>query len=190
MPETEATAATAFDYANELVAFIREFGGFQSRSAAIPSFTPRRRARTPTSSNFVRKVRAGANEAITQYFYSNDAYFRFVDWVRRLGVEIPIVPGLMPLTDFAQVSRFSQFCGADIPGGSASACRRSKATRVGQEELGIEMASGKPKSCCATARPACTSIRSIALKPRAHLENLGLSQPEAQALPQLDRAPN
>jgi len=66
-------------------------------------------------SHFVRKVRAGANGAITQYFYNADAYFRFVDDVCAAGIDIPIVPGIMPISNFSQIRRFSEMCGAEIP---------------------------------------------------------------------------
>jgi methylenetetrahydrofolate reductase (NADPH) len=65
--------------------------------------------------NFARKVKAGANAAITQYFYNADAYFRFVDEARKLGVDVPIVPGVMPITNYSQLMRFSEMCGAEVP---------------------------------------------------------------------------
>jgi methylenetetrahydrofolate reductase (NADPH) len=111
----DLTAPREFRYANDLVAFIRSSGGFRISVACYPEFHPESANPDDDLDNFVRKVEAGADEAITQYFYSNDAYFSFVDAARRRGVKIPIVPGLMPLTDFRQVERFSQFCGAEIP---------------------------------------------------------------------------
>ncbi|MCL6556446.1 MAG: methylenetetrahydrofolate reductase [NAD(P)H] [Burkholderiales bacterium] len=106
-----------FHYANELVAFIRQETGdwFHIEVAAYPEFHPQARSAREDLLNFRRKVEAGANGAITQYFYNADAYFRFVDDVRALGVEIPIVPGIMPITNYAQLARFSDACGAEIP---------------------------------------------------------------------------
>jgi methylenetetrahydrofolate reductase (NADPH) len=104
-------------YASELVSFIRAEHGdwFNIEVAAYPEYHPQ--ARTPKSDleNFVRKVQAGANSAITQYFYNGDAYFRFIDEARKLGVDVPIVPGVMPITNFTQLMRFSEMCGAEVP---------------------------------------------------------------------------
>ena len=123
-----------------------------SRSAATRSFIRRLPVRTPTSiTSYARP--AGADEAITQYFYTNDAYFRFVEWVRRLGVEIPIVPGLMPLTDFTQVSRFSQFCGADIPAWIRKRMQALEGDARGQEELGIELATRQAEALLRNGAP-------------------------------------
>ena len=106
-----------FHHANELVEFIRAETGdwFYIEVAAYPEIHPQ--AKTPSSDleNFVRKVQAGANAAITQYFYNADAYFRWMDEVRKKGVDIPIVPGIMPITNYTQLSRFSEMCGAEIP---------------------------------------------------------------------------
>jgi len=96
--------------------------------------------------NFVRKVQAGANDAITQYFYNNDAYFRFVERVRRLGITVPIVPGLMPLTDYAQVARFSKFCGAEIPRWIRNEMEYLAGDAAGQEALGIDIASAQSEA--------------------------------------------
>lgn len=106
-----------FRYANELVEFIRAETGdwFQIEVAAYPEYHPQARSPRHDLENFVRKVRAGANSAITQYFYNADAYFRFVDDVRALGVDVPIVPGIMPITNYAQLMRFSEMCGAEVP---------------------------------------------------------------------------
>ncbi|MCU0804914.1 MAG: methylenetetrahydrofolate reductase [NAD(P)H] [Burkholderiales bacterium] len=104
-------------YANELVAFIRETTGdwFHVEVACYPEFHPQAKSPRDDLGNFKRKVDAGANAAITQYFYNADAYFRFVDDCERLGITIPIVPGIMPIGNFSQLARFSDACGAEIP---------------------------------------------------------------------------
>ncbi|AMC35853.1 methylenetetrahydrofolate reductase [NAD(P)H] [Janthinobacterium sp. B9-8] len=106
-----------FRYANELVSFLRdEFGDwFHIEVAAYPEFHPQAQSAEADIRNFVNKVRAGANSAITQYFFNADAYFRFVDEVNARGVTIPIVPGIMPIQNFSQLARFSDMCGAEIP---------------------------------------------------------------------------
>ena len=104
-------------YANELVEFIRSETGdhFHIEVAAYPEMHPQARDAHADLAHFKRKVDAGANGAITQYFYNADAYFRFVDDVRAAGIEIPIVPGIMPIANFSQIRRFSDLCGAEIP---------------------------------------------------------------------------
>lgn len=106
-----------FHYANELVDFIRAETGdhFHIEVAAYPEFHPQARSAQDDLRNFKRKVEAGANSAITQYFYNPDAYFRFLDATVQLGVNIPIVPGIMPIVRFSQLARFSDACGAEIP---------------------------------------------------------------------------
>ena len=104
-------------YANELVEHIRKTTGdhFHIEVAAYPEYHPQ--AKTPATDleNFKRKVDAGANAAITQYFYNADAYLSFVDACEKAGVDIPIVPGIMPITNYTQLARFSDGCGAEIP---------------------------------------------------------------------------
>ena len=109
--------AGEFRYANELVDFIRAETGdlFSIEVAAYPEWHPQARSPEDDLSNFVRKVKAGANSAITQYFYNADAYFHFVDTARARGVDIPIVPGIMPIAGFSKLARFSDACGAEIP---------------------------------------------------------------------------
>lgn len=104
-------------YANELVEFIRAETGdwFTLEVAAYPEWHPQAKSPRDDVQNFVRKVKAGADGAITQYFYNTDAYFHFVDEVRRHGVDVPIVPGIMPILGFSRLARFSDACGADIP---------------------------------------------------------------------------
>lgn len=105
------------NHANQLVELIRgEFGDhFHIEVAAYPEFHPQAPNAEKDLLNFKRKVEAGANAAITQYFYNADAYFRFIDSCERMGVEIPIVPGIMPITNFSSLVRFSDACGAEIP---------------------------------------------------------------------------
>ena len=104
-------------YANELVAFIRETTGdwFHIEVAWYPEYHPQTRNAADELKNFKRKIDAGANSAITQYFYNADAYFRFVDESSAAGINVPIVPGIMPIGNFSQLARFSDACGAEIP---------------------------------------------------------------------------
>ncbi|MFZ3141963.1 methylenetetrahydrofolate reductase [NAD(P)H] [Polaromonas sp.] len=106
-----------FQYASDLVAFIRLETGdaFHIDVAAYPEIHPQAKSAEADLNAFSTKVRAGADSAITQYFFNADAYFRFVDDVRRLGVEVPVVPGIMPITSSTQLMRFSDACGAEIP---------------------------------------------------------------------------
>ena len=110
-------ASGEFRYANELVAFIRETTGdwFRIEVACYPEYHPQTRNAADEVKNFRKKVDAGADAAITQYFYNADAYFRFVDECRAAGIALPIVPGIMPIGNFAQLARFSDACGAEIP---------------------------------------------------------------------------
>jgi len=132
IPSGEVSAGD-FRYASELVAFIREETGshFSVEVAAYPEFHPE--ARTPAADllNLKRKVDAGANSAITQYFYNADAYFRFVDQCDALGITVPIVPGIMPIYNITQLARFSSVCGAEIP----------RWLKMRLEEYGDDMAS-------------------------------------------------
>ncbi|MDP2247707.1 MAG: methylenetetrahydrofolate reductase [NAD(P)H] [Nitrosomonadales bacterium] len=106
-----------FRYANELVEFIRQESGdwFEIEVAAYPEFHPESSSASSDLKHFKAKVEAGADSAITQYFYNTDAYFRFVDQCLGAGIDVPIVPGVMPIYNFTQLSRFSSVCGADIP---------------------------------------------------------------------------
>ena len=117
MPSGAAGGAGDFPFANELVAFIRAETGdwFHIEVAAYPEYHPQARSPAEDLANFLRKVRAGANSAITQYFFNADAYIRFVAEARRAGCTVPIVPGIMPITNYAQLARFSDACGAEIP---------------------------------------------------------------------------
>jgi methylenetetrahydrofolate reductase (NADPH) len=106
-----------FRYASELVEFIRnEFGNaFHIEVACYPEMHPQANDAQADLKNFTAKVKAGADGAITQYFFNPDAYFRFVDEARLHGIDIPIVPGVMPISQYSQLRRFSDMCGAEIP---------------------------------------------------------------------------
>ena len=112
-----AASAGELRYANELVAFIREKTGehFNVEVACYPEFHPQARSPLDDLRNFKRKLDAGADAAITQYFFNADSYFRFVDDCEALGIGVPIVPGIMPIGNFSQLARFSDNCGAEIP---------------------------------------------------------------------------
>jgi methylenetetrahydrofolate reductase (NADPH) len=106
-----------FKYANELVSFIRAETGdwFHLEVAAYPEFHPEAGSAQKDLDNFKRKIDAGADSAITQYFYNVDAYFRFVEAAQQQGITAPIIPGVMPIYNYTQLARFSNVCGAEIP---------------------------------------------------------------------------
>ncbi|MFM1911234.1 MAG: hypothetical protein RJB18_625 [Pseudomonadota bacterium] len=132
LPSGEVSSGD-FTYASQLVAFIREQTGdwFQIEVAAYPETHPEARSATADLKHFKTKVDAGANAAITQYFYNADAYFQFVDQCQKMGIEIPIVPGVMPIYNYTQLARFSNVCGAEIP----------RWLRLRLEDYGDDMAS-------------------------------------------------
>jgi len=106
-----------FRYASDLVAFVRAETGdqFHIEVAAYPETHPQAKSPQADLDAFVAKVRAGANSGITQYFFNSDAYFRYMDDLRQQGVDVPVVPGIMPITSSTQLMRFSDACGAEIP---------------------------------------------------------------------------
>ena len=110
-------AGGEFSYASDLVAFIRAETGdhFHIEVAAYPEIHPQARSAEADLKAYATKVKAGANSAITQYFYNSDAYFRFVEDAHKLGADVPVVPGIMPITNSSQLLRFSDACGAEIP---------------------------------------------------------------------------
>ena len=110
-------AGGEFHYASDLVAFIRHETGdaFHIEVGAYPEIHPQAKSAESDLQAFAAKVQAGANSAITQYFFNSDAYFRFVDDVYHLGADVPVVPGIMPITSSSQLIRFSDACGAEIP---------------------------------------------------------------------------
>jgi methylenetetrahydrofolate reductase (NADPH) len=116
LPSGTAVAGE-FRHASDLVAFIRQESGdhFKIEVAAYPEYHPQARTAQENLKHFKLKVDAGADAAITQYFYNPDAYFHFVEQVEAMGLNIPIVPGIMPIVNFSQLARFSDACGAEIP---------------------------------------------------------------------------
>ncbi|HEX7465562.1 MAG TPA: methylenetetrahydrofolate reductase, partial [Usitatibacter sp.] len=116
MPSGIATGGE-LRYASDLVRFIREETGdwFQIEVACYPECHPQARKPQHDLAAFKAKIDAGANSAITQYFYNADAYFHFVDAAEAMGIDVPIVPGVMPINNFSQLARFSDMCGAEIP---------------------------------------------------------------------------
>jgi methylenetetrahydrofolate reductase (NADPH) len=119
LPATAMSAAAPgeFRYANELVSFIREQHGdaFRIEVAAYPEMHPQASSPGADFENFKRKVEAGADAAITQLFYNAEAYFNFMERCAKAGIKIPVVPGIMPITSFASIVRFTSGCGADLP---------------------------------------------------------------------------
>ncbi len=117
LPSGMGMASGELRYANELVEFIRQETGdqFHIEVAAYPEMHPQARNFEDDLANFVRKANAGADSAITQYFFNAESYFYFVERVQKLGVKIPVVPGIMPITNYSKLARFSDACGAEIP---------------------------------------------------------------------------
>ncbi|MND66869.1 5,10-methylenetetrahydrofolate reductase [compost metagenome] len=117
LPSGMGMASGELRFANELVEFIRNETGdhFHIEVAAYPEVHPQARSYEADLANFVRKVKAGASSAITQYFFNADSYFYFVERVQQMGVDIPVVPGIMPITNYSKLARFSDACGAEIP---------------------------------------------------------------------------
>lgn len=117
LPSGAGMANSELRYANELVEFIRQETGnhFTLEVAAYPEMHPQAPSFEDDLKNFERKVKAGANSAITQYFFNADSYFHFVDRVQAMGIGIPIIPGIMPITNYSKLARFSDACGAEIP---------------------------------------------------------------------------
>ncbi|OZI62926.1 methylenetetrahydrofolate reductase [NAD(P)H] [Bordetella genomosp. 11] len=117
LPSGMGGDAGELKYARDLVAFIRQETGdwFHIEVAAYPEMHPQADSPSSDLDHFIEKVRAGADSAITQYFFNPDAYFDFIERVAAKGVSVPVVPGIMPITNHTQLARFSQMCGAEIP---------------------------------------------------------------------------
>ena len=116
-PWAQCLGSTGLHHANELVELIRHrFGDwFHIEVAAYPEYHPQSRSAEDDIQSFVRKVKAGADSAITQFFFNADAYFRFVDELAARGITLPVAAGIMPITNATQLLRFSDACGAEVP---------------------------------------------------------------------------
>jgi len=144
-----------FRYASELVEFIRRErdGAFHIEVACYPEMHPQAGDAQADMRNFIAKVRAGANGAITQYFYNADAYFNFVDEARKHGVTIPIVPGVMPISQYAQLRRFSDMCGAEIPRWIAKRLESYRDDADAIREFGADVVAGLCRKLIAGGAP-------------------------------------
>ena len=167
-----------FQYASELLAYIRkEFGDhFHAEVACYPEFHPESASPESEMKYFRQKVEAGADGAITQYFYNPDCYFRFVDDSRAAGIEIPIVPGIMPIINFTQLARFSEMCGAEMPRWLRKRLRDFGDDRASIRAFGIDVISRMCERLIEGGAPALhfyTLNRATAS--RAICANLGLS---------------
>lgn len=150
-----SAAPGEFRYANELVAFIREETGawFDIEVAAYPEVHPQARNYRDDLANFKRKCEAGANAAITQYFFNADAYFNFVDDCADLGVTLPIVPGIMPIGNYGQLARFSATCGAEIPRWLAQKMESYLDDTASMRAFGLDFVTGMCEKLLARGAP-------------------------------------
>ena len=144
-----------FLYASDLVAFIRAETGdaFHIEVAAYPEIHPQARSAGADQKAFAAKVKAGANSAITQYFFNADAYFRFVDDVQKLGADVPVVPGIMPITSSTQLMRFSDACGAEIPRWIRLRLQGFGDDTASIKSFGLDVMTGLCEQLCAAGVP-------------------------------------
>ncbi len=175
-----AEAPGEFRFGNELVEFIRQKHDdhFRIEVACYPEMHPQASDPEADFANFVRKARAGAHAALTQYFFNADAYFDFVDRSRRASVGIPIVPGIMPITNYAQLARFSHACGAEIPRWIKLRLERLSDDRQALLDFGLEAVT---RLCEALLKGGAPGLHFYTLnqsEPVLRLwRNLGLPQP-------------
>lgn len=136
-----------FHYANELITAIRKLTAnyFHIIVAAYPEFHPRSASPTTDIENFKRKIEAGANSAITQFFFNSDAYFRFLEACDKFAIDIPIIPGITPIMNYQKLLQFSNACGAEIPLWLHKYLKTYSADPISLQEVGIEFVT---KLCC------------------------------------------
>lgn len=144
-----------FVYASDLVAFIRAETGdhFHIEVAAYPEVHPQARSANTDLNAFAAKIKAGANSAITQYFFNADAYLRFVDDVQALGIDVPVVPGIMPITSSTQLMRFSDACGAEIPRWIRLRLQGFGDDTASIKSFGLDAMTGLCEQLCAAGAP-------------------------------------
>lgn len=155
LPDGTDDVVSDFAYAADLVAFIREKTGshFTIEVAAYPEFHPESETFIQDMIHFKQKVDAGANSAITQYFYNIESYYSFVESSHALGVDIPIVPGIMPIMSYEQLMRFSKFCGADVPRWLRSRLEYYKDDQESLIKYGIDVVSQLSSDLMASGAP-------------------------------------
>jgi methylenetetrahydrofolate reductase (NADPH) len=176
-----------FNFGNQLVEFIRDRHGdhFRIEVACYPEMHPQATDPEADFANFVRKAKAGAHAAITQYFFNADAYFDFVERGRRAGVAIPVVPGIMPITNYAQLARFSDACGAEIPRWIRLRLERLADDRAALLEFGLEAVTRLCETLLKGGAPGLHFYTLNQAEPVLRLwRNLGLPQqrlPESRA---------
>ncbi len=171
------------NFANQLVAFIRQSfaNEFVIEVAAYPEFHPQATSAKFDLDNFKRKVEAGADGAITQYFYNPDAYSRFIEDCDKLGICVPIVPGIMPITNYTSLARFSEACGAEIPRWMKKRLEDYGEDVVSLQDFGIEVVSKLCETLLATGAPGLhfytmnQSTASLAI-----CSNLGIGSSQAK----------
>lgn len=187
------TGPQDFHYANELVAFIKEnFPSFKISVACYPEFHPEAASASADVDHFVRKAKSGADEAISQYFFGNESFYRFRETCVAKGVQIPLVPGLMPITDFKQIERFSKFCGADIPLWIRKRMTELADDPKGQKELGIEIATRQAEDLLKNGVPGLHFYTLNQAGPSERIwRNLNLTNPdEAASTQSASNSPN
>jgi methylenetetrahydrofolate reductase (NADPH) len=180
VPSGAAGGAGDFSYANELVEFIRKETGdwFRIEVAAYPEYHPQARSPADDLANFVRKVSAGADSAITQYFYNTESYCRFVDEVRALGCTVPIVAGIMPIANFTQLARFSDACGAEIPRWIRKRLESYGDDREAIRAFGLDVVTALCEGLLARGAPGLHFYTLNQFEPTAELvRRLGLTRP-------------
>lgn len=171
-------------YARDLVEFIRAETGdhFHIEVAAYPEFHPEARDATRDLQNFKHKVEAGADSAMTQYFYTIDAYFRFVDSCEKMGVTLPIVPGIMPITNYTQLARFSDRCGAEIPRWIRKRLEAFGDDAVSLRAFGVDVVSGLCRALLEAGAPGLHFYTMNQAAPTIAIwNNLGLHIPNPVA---------
>ncbi len=169
--------AGEFPFARDLVEFIRKEHGdhFHIEVAAYPEVHPQAASFETDLANFLAKVKAGASSAITQYFYNPDAYFHFMDRVMDEGVEIPVVPGIMPITNVANLVRFSEGCGAEIPRWLRKQLEAYQHDDESVRLFGIEVVSGLCETMLSAGAPGLHFYTMNQVEPTlAILRNLGM----------------
>ena len=184
LPATAYSAAAPgeFHYANELVAFIRETHGdhFEIEVAAYPEMHPQAADYDADFAHFVRKMQSGADAALTQLFYNADAYFHFVERAQRAGITAPIVPGIMPITGYANVVRFCGNCGADLPRWVSLQLERLQHDKAALQDFGTDVVTRLCENLIRGGAPSLHFYTINQADPTLRLcRNLGLGSPGA-----------